>query len=39
VAPSKAGDAELVERAIKSGNFVTMRSLISKYLSDLFDVG
>lgn len=39
IAPSGAIDAEALDKAIKSGNFVAMRSLIGKYLSNLLLVG
>jgi hypothetical protein len=39
IAPSKALDAAQLEQALKSGNFLTMRSLVSKFLSNLLVVG
>jgi hypothetical protein len=39
IAPSRAVDADAVEKAIKSGNFVTMRSLIGKFLSNVLLIG
>ncbi len=37
--PTQAVDADLVEKAIKSGNFVTLRSLIGKFMSNVLLLG
>jgi hypothetical protein len=39
MAPADVLDAEAVDKAIKSGNFMTMRSLFGKYLSNLLLIG
>jgi len=39
IAPTKAVDAEAVEQAMRSGNFLTMRSLIGRFLSNVLLVG
>lgn len=39
VAPSHAVDAALIEGALKSGNFMTMRSLMYKFLSNVLLIG
>ena len=39
IAPTATLDAEAVDKAIKSGNFIAMRSLIGKYLSNLLLIG
>ena len=39
IAPTQAADAEAVEKAMKSGNFLTVRSLIGKFLSNLLLIG
>ncbi len=39
VAATQAMDAESVEKAMKSGNFLTMRSLIYKFLSNVILIG
>lgn len=39
IAPTGVLDAEEVDKAIKSGNFIAMRSLIGKYLSNLLLIG
>lgn len=39
MAPADVLDAEVVDKAIKSGNFMTMRSLFGKYLSNLLLIG
>jgi hypothetical protein len=39
IAPTQAVDAEQVEKAMRSGNFLTMRSLIGRFLSNLLLVG
>jgi len=39
IAPTTTLDAEAVDKAIKSGNFIAMRSLIGKYLSNLLLIG
>ncbi|HBA89716.1 MAG TPA: hypothetical protein DCZ75_17520 [Geobacter sp.] len=39
IAPTGVLDAEEVDKAIKSGNFTAMRSLIGKYLSNLLLIG
>ncbi len=39
VAPTHAMDAREIENAIKSGNFMTMRSLVYKFLSNVLLVG
>ncbi len=39
VAPTHAIDAALIEGALKSGNFMTMRSLMYKFLSNVLLIG
>ncbi|GER92376.1 hypothetical protein A45J_0091 [hot springs metagenome] len=39
VAPTDAVDAREIESAIKSGNFMTMRSLMYKFLSNILIIG
>ncbi|NJD90438.1 MAG: hypothetical protein FIA91_02815 [Geobacter sp.] len=39
VAPSGAADAAAIERAMKSGNFMTLRSMMYKFLSNLLLIG
>ena len=39
VVPTRAVDAEAVEKAMKSGNFLTMRSLIGQFLSNVLLIG
>jgi len=39
VAPSGAADAAAIEKAMKSGNFMTLRSMMYKFLSNLLLIG
>lgn len=39
VAPTRAADAAEIERAIKTGNFLSMRSLMYKFLSNVLLLG
>ena len=39
IAPSGLIDAEAVDKALKSGNFIAMRSLMGKFLSNLLLIG
>ena len=39
IAPTSAGDAAVLENAIKSGNLMTLRSMMYKFLSNLLLIG
>ena len=39
VAPTGAADAEVIDRAMKSGNYMTLRSMMYKFMSNLLLIG